>query len=115
MGWLKHAFALDPPGPAKPNSAQREIVERLCHELKRRRLTVVALGFLEMVRPLNYFGSQLLYFFGPMVTAFADARGYEQFASFLEQRGSIDYICLRLEEEDEVPRERDRAATTKFD
>ena len=102
MRWLRHAFALDPPGPAKPNASQRAVIERLCEELHRRRLTVVALGFLEMVRPLNYLGSQLMHFFGPMVSAFADARGYQQFATFLEHRGSIDYICQRLEELDEV-------------
>lgn len=98
MRWLRHAFAIDPPGPATPSEDQRVVIERLCLEVNRRRLTVPALAFLEMVRPLNHLGSQAMHLFTPILSAVADVKGYERFASFLEQRGSIEYVCRRLED-----------------
>lgn len=98
MRWLKHAFAVDPPGPAEPNDKQRVAVERVCHEIVRRHLTTPALMFLEMSRPLNYVGAQALHFFSPFISAVTDAEGHKHFASFLEQRGAIEYICRRIEE-----------------
>jgi hypothetical protein len=96
--WLKHAFAVDPPGPAAPTEEQRAAVDKICREIVRRHLTTPALLFLEMSRPLNYIGSQTLHFFQPMIGVLTDAKGPEQFALFLEKRGSIEYICRRIED-----------------
>lgn len=106
MRWLKHAFAVEADAPAEPNAAQRAIVERLCAEVVRRQMTTPALAFLEMSRPLNYLGAQTMHFFGPLVTAIANADSYRELAAFLEQRASIDYICRRIEA---LEAERDRA------
>jgi hypothetical protein len=95
--WLKHAFAVDPPGPAEPTPEQRAAVQRICEEIVRRRMTTPALVFLEMSRPLNYLGAQTLHFFRPFVSAFTTTEQYAQFAAFLEHRGSIDYLCRELE------------------
>jgi len=97
VSWLKHAFAVEPQRPAEPSDAQRAIVDRVCREVVRRRMTTPALMFLEMGRPLNYLGAQAMHFFAPVVTALVDNDGYRQFALFLEHRGSIDYICRRME------------------
>ncbi len=96
MKWLKHAFAIDPPGPAEPNDIQRNIVDRLCKEVVRRRMSTPATIVLEMGRPLNYVSAQFLHFWQPIVSAVTDAAEYEQFSLFLEKRGSIDYISERL-------------------
>lgn len=61
MSWLKHAFAVDPPGPAEPTPAQRAAVDRVCFEITKRHLSTPALLFLETFRPLNYLGSQVLH------------------------------------------------------
>ncbi len=97
MKWLKHAFATDPPGPAKPDETQRTLLEKLCREVVRRRLTTPVLLMLEMNRPLNYVSAQLLHFLQPIVAIIADTANYQKLTSFLEQRGSIDYVCQRLE------------------
>jgi hypothetical protein len=94
---LKHAFAIDPPGPAQPDEAQALIVERICREIVRRRLTAPAMMALEMGRPLNHLSAQVLTFFKPFVAMVGDAASYDQFTAFLEHRGSIDYISARLE------------------
>ena len=89
--WLKHAFAVDPPGPAEPTEVQRQIADRLCRLIVRRRLTAPALLYLEVARPLNYVGAQMLHFFRPILTALFDARGCEEFASFLERRAEHSF------------------------
>jgi hypothetical protein len=98
LAWLKHAFAIDPPGPAKPDEAQARIVERVCREIVRRRLTTPAMMALEMGRPLNHLSAQVLTFFKPFVSMVGDAASYDHFTAFLEQRGSLDYVSARLED-----------------
>lgn len=109
-GWqaaLRHAFAVEPEGPAQPTPDQQRIVERLCVEVVRRHLSAPALLFLEVSRPLNYVGAQLLHFFEPLVTALYSGGGYHNLALFLEQRGAVDYVCRRIEalEADRTARE----------
>lgn len=98
MSWLKHAFRVDPPGPAKPTAPQKAVVDRICSEIARRHLATPALLFLETFRPLNYLGSQILHFFQPVATAILDPERFRHFAQFLEQRGSVDYLCRRIED-----------------
>lgn len=98
MQWLRHAFAVDPPGPAEPTDAQRAIAERLVREIVRRRMSTPALLFLEASRPLNMLGAQALHFLQPLISAVADGDGPRRFAEFLERRGSIDWLCRRIEE-----------------
>jgi hypothetical protein len=100
MNWWKKAFAVDPPGPAEPTAAQAEVVDRICREVVRRHLTTPALAFLEMSRPLNNLGAQTLHFFQPIVSAVVSTSGggYNDFAAFLEQRGSIEHLCRRIEQ-----------------
>ena len=107
MKWLQHAFALDPQGPAEPNEAQRELIEKLCAEVRRRGLTTPALLLLEMHRPLHYLSAQLLHFFEPFVAVVADTDGYREFTQFLEKRGSIDYLVGRFEALEKTGRRRD--------
>ena len=98
MRWLTHAFAVDPPGPAEPTPEQRAVADSVCREIVRRHLTTPALMFLEMSRPLNFVGAQALHFFAPFLSAVTSADGHKHFATLLEQRGSVDYLCRRIEE-----------------
>ena len=109
LSWLKHAFAVDTPGPAEPTDVQRQIVERVCSEIVRRRLTPPAMMALEMARPLNYLSAQVLTFFQPFVATVGNSAAYGEFTAFLEQRGSLDYITARMEAlEAETARARDK-------
>jgi hypothetical protein len=98
MNWFRHAFALDPPGPAEPTEAERPIVDRVCHEVVRRHLTVPAVAFLEMSRPLNYLAANAIHFFSPLLSVLVTGDEHRRFAEFLERRGSIDHLCRRIEE-----------------
>ncbi len=97
---LKHAFAVDPPGEVTPSDEERAVVEKICREIARRRLVTPTLLFLEISRPLNYVGAQVMHFFQPFVAVLLPTGGYRVFAGFLEKRGAVDYICRRLEELD---------------
>lgn len=111
MKWLKHAFAVDPPGPAEPTPEQRPAVEKVCREIVRRHMTTPALLFLECARPLNYIGSQMMHFFQPMVSVLSDSQGPRHFAMFLEHRGSIEYICRRIEDLEHEATQREKTDT----
>ena len=95
--WLKHAFAVETDEGWEPTQNQREIVDRLCRQIVSRGMTTPALVFLETVRPLNYLSSQTMQFFAPILAVVADADAYSQFAEFLEHRGSVEYLCRRIE------------------
>jgi len=105
--WLKHAFAVEAPGPAEPTEPQRSAVDAVCTEIVKRWLSTPSLLFLEMSRPLNFIGSQSLHFFAPFISALTDAEGHKHFADFLENRGSIDYICRRIEQLEAAASHRD--------
>jgi len=109
VGWLRHAFAIDAPGPVVPTDVQRAVVEKLCAEIARRHLTTPALLMLEMSRPLNYVSAQLLHFFQPIVGILVNTAEYDAFTVFLEQRGAVDYIAERLEAVESAVSTRDGA------
>ncbi len=95
--WLKNAFSVEDPDQLEPTERQKEIADKVCREVARRRMTTPALLFLETFRPLNFIGSQVLHFFQPIVSAVLTTDGYQQFAIFLESRGSVNYLCRRIE------------------
>jgi len=99
---MRHAFAVDPPGPAEPTAEQREVVERVCRWLAAREMETPALLLLDMSRPLNAVAAAGLTAFNPAVWALggdATAEQCRHFAEYLERRGSIEWMAARIEEE----------------
>ncbi len=114
MEWLKDAFAIEAPGPAKPTEAQRLFVDRLCREIVRRRMSTPAQLLLEMGRPAQLCVGAA----HALLSAISDGGGptgaaYDQLSSFLEQRGSIEYISGRLEAVEAEGAERNRSPETR--
>jgi hypothetical protein len=95
---LKHAFAVEKPGDVEITPAQAALVDRVCREVVRRRLTAPALVALEMSRPLNFVTAQAIHFFDPILQTFGNVHAAREFALFLEQRGSIDFLAKRIAE-----------------
>jgi hypothetical protein len=98
MRWLKHAFAIDPPGPAETSPDEQRVIQRLVREIDRRGLTAPAILFLESSRPLNYITSQFLVFIGPIARVIFDTAAYNTFTNFLMRRGSIETLCRAIED-----------------
>jgi len=96
-GWLKNAFAVDPPGPAQPSEAEQQIVDRLAHEIVRRGLATPALMLLECSHPFNFIASQFLLFIRPFALIIFNKASYDVLVRFLDRRGSIETICRRIE------------------
>lgn len=77
---------------------ERALLDKLADTIASRRLTPAAVFFLESVKPLNYVASQMLVFLRPMIQiVWSDPRKYDQVATLLEQRGSIELLLRRLE------------------
>ena len=108
MQWLKHAFAIEPPGVAVPTEEQSSVVDWLCSQVVKRHLTTPALMSLEMARPLNFVGAQALHFLTPIIGSLTDKQSHRHLAEFLERRGSIDYLCKRIEELERTASDTDR-------
>ena len=95
--WLAHAFAVERPGDFAPTDEQQRIADRICREIIQRDMVTLAILSLETCRPLNYIGSQAIHFFSPFLSFLVAAKSQKIFADFLEQRGSIEWLCQRLE------------------
>ena len=97
---MKHAFAVDPPGPQEPTPEQFDPIDRLCRRIAASRMALPGVVALEMARPLNYIGSQVMHGMSPIIWAFArkeTLENYSRIAEYLERRGSIEWICRRIE------------------
>lgn len=83
---------------AELTGEERGLLDQLADGISARRLTPAALFFLESMKPLGFLGSQALHFFRPIVqTLWKSPAKYDQIASILEKRGSIELLCRRLE------------------
>ena len=97
FNWLKHAFAVEPPGPVEPSPAQAAVIDAVCREIARRGMTLPAQMVLDSSAPLSYLAGQSLRFFEPFLGAVLDPASVREFAGFLEKRGAVEYIAKRLE------------------
>jgi hypothetical protein len=93
---LRHAFAVERPGPCEPSPEERAALEPLIAEVRRRGLAGPAVLFLESVEPLNNVGAQSLHFLQPIATAVLDPMRYATLARYLERRGSVAWIAGEL-------------------
>ena len=77
---------------------ERAFLDKVADGLARRRLTTVALFFLESMKPLGFLGSQAMHFFRPIVSVvISSPDAYDRLTRILERRGSIELLLRRLE------------------
>ena len=94
---LRHAFAVEPSGPAEPTPDERAALDPLLAEIRRRGLVAPAVIFLESCAPLNTVGAQALHFMQPFATAVLDPVRYATLSRYLERRGSIEWVVRELQ------------------
>ena len=97
LNWLKHAFASETSTTAVPTVSQAETIDRVCREIARRQMTLPAQLLFESSLPLHFLAGQMLRFVEPFLAILLDPAEIRDFAAFLEQRGSVEYICRRLD------------------
>ena len=84
----------------------RQFLEGIAGWLAERRLAAAALLFLESVKPLNFVGSQFMFFFEPVVKAFLPGAGYSRFASLMEDRSRVEEFLRMIERADASQQDR---------
>jgi len=94
---LRHAFAVEPSGPATLTDVEAAVVGRLADEVVRRGMTAPALLALESFRPLNAIGANAMHALTPFVSVVTDPAAFTTLAALLERRGSVEAICQVIE------------------
>ena len=77
--------------------SEQEIIQSFAKKIFDRGMTVPAILFLEMVRYASFIGSQMLVFFGPVITAFIQSEPYYRLAELLEDRKNVELLITELE------------------
>jgi len=78
-----------------------EIIEKISNFIVRKRMAAPAIMTIESLRPLNYIGSQLLYFLAPFAELIFNPKEYQEFAAMLEHDKYIKMLMQRIDELDE--------------
>ncbi len=94
----------------EPISDERrdEVLDAIANRVKQYGMTVPAIFFLEMHKPLSYIGGQAMHFFAPIVGAFFQT--FEDYAYFFDDRENVELLIQRIEaiamEEEEEKKKR---------
>lgn len=98
MSWWKHAFAVEPDGPAIPTSEQAAVIDALCRRVVDRGMALPAILFLESSKPLGPMAAQSLLLLQPWFELALERNQLTLLTKFLDRRGSFETLCRRIEE-----------------
>lgn len=85
-----------------------QLVEHLSQQIGRWRLTLPAIVFLQVTRPLSFIASQALLLCQPLISAFYDAPEIAGYADLLADRANVDRLVTRLEEDNRTHRGKEK-------
>ena len=75
----------------------KAFLSKLARKIVELKLVTPSIFFLELVKPLNFIGSQTMVFFGPIVSAFVKTDGYYRAAELFEEHSSVEFLICELE------------------
>jgi hypothetical protein len=93
---LAHAFSTKSEAEVLA-SEDLVLLERVADAVVRRGMTAPATIFLESLGPMNFLGSQALYFLAPIVEWALNAKEIERVARLLERRDTIPRLIAIIE------------------
>jgi len=93
---LSHAFATKIEAEAF-TSEDLLLLDRVADAVVKRGMTAPATIFLESLGPMNFLGSQALYFLAPIVEWALDAKEIEHAARLLERRDTISRLITMID------------------
>jgi hypothetical protein len=93
---LSHAFSTTS-GAEVFTIEDLALLERVADAVVKRGMTAPATVFLESLGPMNFLGSQALYFLTPIVEWAFNAREVEQVARLLERRDTISRLIALID------------------
>ena len=85
-----------------------ELIEKVAVFFAERRMGAPILLFLESIKPLNFIGSQVMYFFAPFANVLFSGNQFEEFAAIISQRENIELLIKRIDQLDEKYNEEHR-------
>ena len=103
MGFFSRG-SVEFPEPEEKRLPEEEeaVLDKLAHKVVDKGWTVVAILFLESVKPLNYIGSQTMVFFEPIVQSIFNFRDYDTLRTALEKRETLEILLTKIEKYDAV-------------
>ena len=75
----------------------KQILTKFSQKIVDRGMSIPAILFLESVKYVSFLGSQMLVFFGPIITAFIRSEPYYRLTELLEDRKNIEFILTEIE------------------
>jgi hypothetical protein len=111
---LSHAFSTKS-GPELFTTEDLILLERVADAVVKRGMAAPATVFLESLGPMNFLGSQALYFLTPIVEWAFQAKEVEQVARLLERRDTISRLIVIIETKSapETPPQAPQGASTQ--
>ena len=83
-----------------PDEEQTQILEKVARKVVRRGLTAPAIFFLEMSKPFNFLGSQILIGLEPFIQSLFNIRDYRKFALIIERDSNVERLISLIEDLD---------------
>ena len=77
--------------------SDRQLISNLAEKIVRHGMAVPAIFSLEMVKYMSFIGSQLMVFFGPVITVFIQSESYYKITHLLEERQNVEFLMLEIE------------------
>ena len=79
------------------SQSDRQLISNLAKKIIRHGMAMPAIFFLEMVKYMSFIGSQLMVFFGPVITVFIQSESYYKITHLLEERENVEFLMLEIE------------------
>ena len=76
---------------------EQNILSKFASKIVDKGMTVPALFFLESTKYVSFIGSQMMVFFGPVMTSFINSEKYYNFSELLEDRNNVEYLLNEIE------------------
>ena len=77
----------------------KQFLSALADRIHRLGMTTPAMFFLESTKPLAYVGSQMMFFFRPLISIlWWNPMSYDRMSRLLERRGAVELLIRKLEE-----------------
>ena len=79
------------------SQSDRQLISNLAEKIVKHGMSVPAIFSLEMVKYMSFIGSQLMVFFGPVITVFIQSESYYKITHLLEERQNVEFLMLEIE------------------
>jgi hypothetical protein len=75
----------------------KKLMEKLASIVVSRRLTAMAVFFLESSKPLSFIGSQFLVFMQPFIKTFFEFKEYDRITALMEDKDNVELLIQSIE------------------